>query len=101
MINRRFWEFLAIQTVMLATTISPKSVALPPPEDTPEEILRTEIILEGRSAIDGKVLSAAEYEQLQAELAQSSLSPELDSDVEQIIFLLRVRKLFKTLIPFF
>lgn len=101
MINQRFWEFLAIWTLMLAAAISPKSVALPPPEDTPEEILRTEIILEGRSPIDGKVLTAAEYEQLQAQLAQSSLPPELNSDVEHIIFLLRVRKLFKTLIPFF
>ena len=101
MINRRFWGLVAINTLMIGSSISLKSVALPPPEDTPEEILRTEIILEGRSPIDGQVLSAAEYEQLQAELAQSTLPPELNSDVEQMIFLLRVRKLFKTIIPFF
>lgn len=28
--------------------IAPPSLTLPPPEDIPEEILRTEIILEGR-----------------------------------------------------
>lgn len=44
--------------------------ALPPPEDIPEEILRTEIILEGRSPLDGKPLSAAEYAELEARLAQ-------------------------------
>ena len=101
MINRHFWGLVVINTLMLGTSISWKSVALPPPEDTPEEILRTEIILEGRSPIDGQVLSAAKYEQLRAQLAQSSVPPELNSDIEQLIFLLRIRKLFKTLIPFF
>lgn len=38
-----------------------EAIALPPPEDVPEEILRTEIITEARSAIDGQPLTAAEY----------------------------------------
>ena len=50
--------------------------ALPPAEDIPEEVLRTEIILEGRSPINGKPLSAAEYEQLQAELQESALDSQ-------------------------
>lgn len=75
--------------------------ALPPAEDIPEEILRTEIILEGRSSIDGKALSAAEYEELQAELVQTRLDPEIDPDIQQLIFLLQLRKFFKTIIPFY
>ncbi len=47
-------------------------IALPPPEDTPEEILRTQIIIEARSPIDGKPLNAAEYIQLQAPLQKCS-----------------------------
>jgi len=74
---------------------------LPPAEDIPEEILRTEIILEGRSPIDGKPLSAREYEELQAELKESSFAPEIDEDIQQLIFLLQIRKLFKTIIPFY
>ncbi len=77
------------------------ALALPPPEDIPEEILRTEIILEGRSPIDGKPLSAREYEELQLELAQSSNSPKIQSDIKHLIFLLQLRKLFKTIIPFY
>ncbi|MGL5794243.1 MAG: hypothetical protein ACRC06_07495 [Waterburya sp.] len=86
---------------LVALFNSSYSLALPPPEDVPEEVLRTEIILEGRSPVDGQPLSAAEYEELQAELAQSPYRPELESDVQQIIFLLQIRKFFKTVIPFY
>ena len=82
--------------------MQPRScLALPPAEDIPEEILRTEIILEGRSPIDGKPLSTREYEQLQADLKESALDPKIDEDIQQLIFLLQIRKLFKTIIPFY
>lgn len=75
--------------------------ALPPPQDIPEEVLRTEIILEGRSPIDGKPLSAREYAELQAQLAQSTNSPKVSADIQERIFLLQIRKLIKTIVPFF
>ncbi|MGL5834085.1 MAG: hypothetical protein ACRC1Z_12765 [Waterburya sp.] len=74
--------------------------ALPPEEDLPEEILRTEIILEGRSPVDGTLLSAREYAELEAELRESRFDPQINEDIQQIIFLLQIRKLFKTIIPF-
>lgn len=87
--------------INLVSCLKPSlGVALPPPEDIPEEILRTEIILEGRSPLDGKPLTTSEYEELQAQLAQSLYSPQLEPDIQQIIFLLQIRKLFKTIIPF-
>ena len=70
--------------------------ALPPPEDIPEEILRTEIILSGRSPLDGKALTSAEYAELQAQLQERGLTVSLNSDVRQIIFLLQIRKFIKT-----
>lgn len=73
--------------------------ALPPAEDIPEEILRTEIILEGRSPIDGQPLSVTEYEELKANLAQSRFSPQVSSDIRELIFLLQIRKFIKTIIP--
>ena len=76
-------------------------LALPPVKDLPEEILRTEIILEGRSPLDGKPLSAAEYENLQAQLTQNRFNPQIDPDLQQLIFLLQIRKLIKTIIPFY
>ncbi|MBD2386652.1 hypothetical protein [Cylindrospermum sp. FACHB-282] len=73
--------------------------ALPPPEDTPEEILRTEIITEARSPIDGKRLTAAEYAQLQGQL-QNSPPPKLNTNVREQIFLLRLRKTLLQFFPF-
>jgi hypothetical protein len=85
----------------LALLIAHQAYALPPTGDIPEEVLRTEIILEGRSPIDGKPLSAAEYEELKTELAQSSNDPQINSDIKQVIFLLQLRKILKTIIPFY
>lgn len=90
--------FLALVATWLQSS---SCLALPPAEDIPEEILRTEIILEGRSPINGKPLSAAEYENLQEELTQSRFSPKIDPDIQQLIFLLQVRKFIKTIIPFY
>lgn len=74
-------------------------IALPPPEDTPEEILRTEIIIDARSPIDGKPVSAAEYIELQAQL-QKVPPPKLDPKIRQNVFLLRIRKGLLQLFPF-
>lgn len=75
--------------------------ALPPAEDVPEEILRTEIILEGRSPVDGSALSASEYEELQANLRESRFAPEITGDIQRLVFLLQIRKFIKTIIPFY
>ncbi|MEH1869591.1 MAG: hypothetical protein V7K69_31975 [Nostoc sp.] len=74
-------------------------IALPPPEDTPEEILRTKIIIEARSPIDGSFLTAAEYIQLQAQL-QEAPPPKLDPKIREQIFLLRLRKTLLQFFPF-
>ncbi|MEA5601709.1 hypothetical protein [Nostoc sp. UHCC 0252] len=74
-------------------------IALPPPEDTPEEILRTQIIIEARSPIDGRFLTAAEYIQVQAQLQQVP-PPKLDPKIRDQIFLLRLRKTLLQFFPF-
>ncbi len=76
------------------------SMALPPPEDTPEEILRTKIILEARSRIDGQPLTPAEYALLQADLAESPYPPQLSPQVQHAIFLLQIRQMLQILTPF-
>ena len=91
---------ILVAIAFLLTLGNNSSSALPPSEDIPEEILRTEIILDGRSPINGTALNPAEYAELQAQIQESSFGPNLSSDVRQIIFLLQIRKLFKTLTPF-
>lgn len=77
----------------------PVGVALPPPDDVPEEVLRNEIILEGRSPLNGEAVTAAEYEKQITELGESPYPPQLNSDIQQLIFLLRIRRMIRTFIP--
>jgi hypothetical protein len=82
------------------TFVAPQpALCLPPPEDVPEEVLRTEIITEARSPIDGQPLTAAEYAQLQAQLSERSTAPGLHQDIREVIFLLRVRQLLQRISP--
>jgi hypothetical protein len=75
--------------------------ALPPAEDIPEEILRTEIIIEARSPVDGKPLSPAQYAELQAQLeAGPPIDPKLSPQVKRTITLLRLRRFIRTFFPF-
>ncbi len=75
-------------------------IALTPSIDIPEEILRTEIILEARSPIDGQPLNAAEYAQLQAQIKTRPYPPKLSPRVRETVFLIRLLKILKTLFPF-
>lgn len=84
----------------IALVTSKSALGLPPPEDIPEEILRTEIVTEARSPIDGEPLTAAEYAQLQAELSQRSTPPELTPEIRQNIFLLQLIDFIRTISPF-
>jgi ribosomal protein L30/L7E len=96
---------LSLMTLLIlgnsvVVTVSP-AVALPPPEDIPEEVLRTEIILGARSPIDGKPLSAADYAALQAEWAVVPPQPlQVSRGVRKTINLLKLRKFLKTFAPF-
>ena len=76
------------------------ALALPPASDIPEEVLRTEIILEARSPVDGKPLNAAQYAELQAQLQTRSAPPKLNPQVRDTIFLLRLRRTLRTFFPF-
>ena len=79
-------------------SVAVSTPALPPPEDIPEEILRTEVILEARSPLDGTPLTAAEYDQLRETLAAApdrTLAPE----IQELIFLLQLRRVLKPVLP--
>lgn len=94
-------KFIIIFLSVITTQISINSVvALPPPEDLPEEILRTQIILEGRSPINGEALTPTEYAQLEAELEQGKYPPEIAAKLRKLIFLLQIRQMILLLKPF-
>lgn len=85
--------------LMTLVLLCPPGVALPPPEDVPEEVLRTEITLEGRSPT-GVELTASEYAELTTAQAESPYDPVLDSEIRQVIFLLQIRQMLKPILPF-
>jgi hypothetical protein len=88
-------------TVSLVLGWAAGTIALPPPEDQPEEVLRSDVITGGRSLIDGQPLTATEYAELQAELQTPPPSrPQVASELENTVRLLRLRKFLKTVFPF-
>ncbi|HEY9876933.1 MAG TPA: hypothetical protein V6D29_00695 [Leptolyngbyaceae cyanobacterium] len=96
--NTRF-AIVAMGVGMVFMGLLPPSGALPPPEDVPEEILRTEIITEARSPIDGQPLSAAEYAKLQEELQNPNDSGIAPANFREAVFLLQIRRILKPILP--
>ena len=96
------WHRWAIATLLTPVTLMQAGIgwALPPEEDIPEEILRTEIIIDARSPIDGSPMTPAEYaewEALQRELAE--LPPHVSPKVENLVRLLKLRRFIKRFLP--
>jgi hypothetical protein len=76
------------------------AVALPPSDDVPEEVLRSEIITGARSPIDGKPLTATEYAQLQAQVQTAPPAPpQVSRKTEETLNLLKLRRFLKTFFP--
>lgn len=75
-------------------------VCLPPPEEIPEEVLRTEIILEARSPLTGEPMSASEYAALRAELRNNNDANLVSPELRQLIFFLQLRRGLKPFVPF-
>ncbi len=69
-------------------------------EEVPEEVLRQEMILEGRSPLDGAPLTATEYAELQAELERlNEPTPTVSPKLQQLVMLVKLRKFLKTVLP--
>jgi hypothetical protein len=79
----------------------PQSGMPPNADDTPEEILQTEVITSARSPIDNQPLTATEYAELQIAIEQANqVSPKLSSKARNIVALLKLRQFIKTTLPF-
>lgn len=90
---------LSLVGLSIALPFAP-AVALPPPEDIPEEVLRTQVVLEGRSPETGELLSATEYaEQDTATDANLNAPGVVTGQIAQLVTLLRIRKALRLVIP--
>ena len=84
----------------LWATVGGKALALPPIDDIPEEILRTEVITQARSPLDGEPISAADYAVLQDRLRDPNVEAVVSSDLTQLVRLLQLRRALRPILPF-
>jgi hypothetical protein len=96
----RYFRLMLLFPVGLSLGIAAPARALPPADEIPEEILRTEIITAARSPIDGEPLTAAEYAALEVQLRDPNRHETVSPEVAQIIFLLQIRRGLKPVFPF-
>jgi hypothetical protein len=76
---------------------------IPPNEDVPEEILQIQVIEQSNSPVDGGSRIATDYalEQKQLRVKPEDVPARIAPQIKQTIDLLRIRKVIKSLLPFF
>lgn len=100
----------AIASAVSIAAIADPASALPPPEDLPEEILRTEIITEARSPVDGRPLTPSEYATVENPVQTARFGRERPRTTraeppdaiapEPIVEQLPVREILRSIFPF-
>jgi hypothetical protein len=89
----RVFAIFYLITVQLALPILAQEV------DIPEDVARLETIDHARSPLDNTRLTLGEYAKVQEDI-QKPLPTEASIQLKQLILLLRVRKLIKSVVPF-
>ncbi len=63
-------------------------------------ILRSEILLDGRSSFTGERLGATEYAELQSEIeATNAVEPQVAPKLRNLVGLIKLRKFIKAVLP--
>ena len=74
--------------------------AAPRGEKTPEKMSSHGLALEFRSPLDGRLLTATEYADLQAEIDRlNEVPPQVSYKIRRLVGLLKFRKLIKRVLP--
>ncbi len=97
------WAIALVSSVWLLGSAGGASaeLLLPSSNDVPEEVLRTQITLEGRSPVDNQALSAQDYADEAAQIDAAIDQPRrVSEEGERLVYLLRLRKTFQILLPF-
>jgi hypothetical protein len=91
---------LAALMVGLGIGITPAAIALPPPTDVPEEVLRAEVIIEARDR-SGQPIGPGAYAELQQAIDRRNQdSPQIAEDLQSLLFQLRLLAVIKSIVPF-
>lgn len=100
----RMWAAALWMTAWMAAAggaLAAPPYEFPPAEETPEEVLRLEEPGYGNSAVSGERLSLGDYARLQSELQEvQKTEPKISPQLQNLIFLLKIRKFLRTFVPF-
>lgn len=90
---------ILLTSVSVGTRVqAAESTAIEP--DLPEEVLRSEILLDGRSPFDGTRLTATEYAELEQEIEQrNAVEPQVAPKIRRLVGLIKFRKFLKRVLP--
>ena len=96
------WTIRLPAIAVVLTSIIPmaNAHAAPKGEPIPEKVLSQGLALEFRSPLDGRLLTATEYADLQAEIDRlNEVAPQVSPKIRRLVGLLKFRKFIKRVLP--
>jgi hypothetical protein len=100
---REWPRIFAVPAIWICFSAATYPASAQQPVDIPEEMLQTSITDRAFSQLDGRAQTAREEASAQRQLrvAPEDVPARLAPEVQQVVVLLRIRKLLKSLIPLF
>ena len=91
------WPAIALVLTSLMPTSSAHAAG---DETTPKRVPSPAVMLELRSPLDGRLLTATEYADLQAEIDRlNEVQPQVSPKIRRLVGLLKFRKIIKRVLP--
>ena len=98
----QLWTIRLPAVVVILTSLMPTSSAYATPEGEkmPDPVSPPALVLDLRSPLDGRLLTATEYADLQAEIDRlNEVPPQVSPKIRRLVGLLKFRKFIKRVLP--
>ena len=98
----QLWTIRLPAIVVILTSLMPTSSAYATPEGEkmPDPVSPPALVLDLRSSLDGRLLTATEYADLQAEIDRlNEVPPQVSPKIRRLVGLLKFRKFIKRVLP--
>lgn len=98
----QLWTIRLPAIVVILTSLMPTSSAhaTPEGEKMPDPVSPPALVLDLRSSLDGRLLTATEYADLQAEIDRlNEVPPQVSPKIRRLVGLLKFRKFIKRVLP--
>jgi len=96
----KFTQRLPVLAVILTSFMPTSSAYAAEIEKMPEHVSAPILVLDLRSPLDGRLLTATEYADLQAEIDRlNEVPPQVSPKIRRLVGLLKFRKFIKRVLP--